>query len=190
MGDGSTHHAGNSRGDGLEREEAVACRAVGEQVFKAVCRSGVGRLALRAVTTYTSGSPTFTGLGVTVLATVKSTSGVTLLEMVTELLFRFGSPTSGELTLAVLPRLRMVEPVLSGRTVMSTVADPPEASAPRLHETVADPTLAGADGVQLPWLGEMDAKPGAPALLNRLLRASVTVTLVAASGPALFTVRR
>lgn len=118
-----------------------------------------------------------------VLATRMSTLAVTVLVTDLLLLLRSGSPTSSEVTDAVLMRLPVV--AMLGRTTTVTVAVAPEVMSPNSHTRFAEPTLRGAVGVQEPCEATIDCKPP---VYTKLLNLSVTRTLVEVAGPLLRTV--
>ncbi len=85
------------------------------------------------------------------LLTVTSTRGWTVLLTLALLLLRFGSPTSGEVTDAVLVCVRSLAVVLASRATMVTVAEAPLLKVPRLQLTFWVGPLAGVvAGVQEP----------------------------------------
>ncbi len=127
--------------------------------------------------------PACTGDGLAVFSGCTSATAVTVL--VTELLLLpwVPSPMSGERTAAVFER----EPVVAidGRTITVTVAVAPLLSVPSAHDKFTDGPALTPEGVHEPWLGVADCKP--PVVI-RLPSVSVSVTLLAASGPLLRTV--
>ena len=130
-----------------------------------------------------SGVPACTGSGESLFVTVTSATAVTWLVTEPVLLSRLGSPTSGDVTVAVFVRLPVV--AIDGRTTTVTVADAPALSVPRLHDRLTVGPAVTPLGVHVPCDGVADWNP--PVVTSEA-SASVTVTLVAAAGPWLSTV--
>ena len=104
----------------------------------------------------------------------RSDSAVTVVPVLSELFFGFGS--GGPFDPAVAPARLGRSPATSARTTRRTVALSPTPRVPRLHVTVCDPP-------QLPWLGDVEIRVAIDGTR------SVTVTLGALAGPSLVTVR-
>ena len=111
---------------------------------------------------------------------------MTLVTVFEPLLPGTGSPTSLDLTVAVLLRGRSVSCVLVGTTTRVMTAVPFLASDAMVHSAFTQPDWVGLVQVPVPPL--VMAMLLRPSLASRLPNWSLTTTLVAVSGPALCTV--